>query len=286
MLGSAWFGLFSALMTLAILFLSEIVPKTIGAIYWKALAVPVAYFVNGLIWSLYPIVWLSEMMTKFIASGKNPHAISREELIAIAHLGEQTGQIQDKESRVIRNLLRLENLTARAVMTPRTVIAALPESATVEEVMEFIQEKPFSRIPVYADDINRITGLALRDEILLRQARGEGEVSLQAIKRDVINVLETLSISLLLDRLLHSQQHLAIVIDEFGGTSGLVTLEDLFETLIGVEIVDEMDEFEDMRAMARRIWRERNKAAVGDDAKLAMAKPTDTPPASDQIIQP
>lgn len=258
--GSAWFGLFSAAMTLMILFLSEIVPKTIGAVYWSRLVGPTAIFVHALIVILYPIVRLSESLTKFISRGKNVHIFSRDEFVAMSRVGEQTGQIYDNESRVIRNLFRFGSMKARDIMTPRMVVSALPEDTTVLEATEYIAKTPFSRIPVYKTGIDDITGFVIRVEVLLKKASGGHHEKLKSLKRDILAVHETASLSILMERLLKDRQHIAIVIDEFGGTRGLVTLEDLVETLLGVEIVDEMDSVEDMRVLARKLWAERAKA--------------------------
>ncbi len=255
--GSAWFGLFSAVMTLMILFLSEIIPKTIGAIYWSKLAGPTAFFVNSLIVVLYPIVWVSERMTKFISHGKNVHVFSRDEFIAMARIGEQTGQILDNEARMIRNLFRFGSMEVTDIMTPRTVISALPEDMTVADGLEYIEEKPFSRLPVYKTDIDDICGFVLKDEVLSKKAQVGSEATLQSLKRNILVVPESVSLTALLEMFLKDRQHIAIVVDEYGGTTGLVTLEDLVETLIGMEIADETDTVIDMRVLARKQWEER-----------------------------
>lgn len=255
--GSAWFGLFSAVMTLMILFLSEIIPKTIGALYWSKLAGPTALFVNSLIVVLYPIVWVSEKMTRFISHGKNLHVFSRDEFIAMARIGEQSGQILDNEARMIRNLFRFGSMEVTDIMTPRTVISALPEDMTVADGLEYIEEKPFSRLPVYKTDIDDICGFVLKDEVLSKKAQGGSEATLQSLKRNILVVPESVSLTALLEMFLKDRQHIAVVVDEYGGTNGLVTLEDLVETLIGMEIADETDTVIDMRALARKQWEER-----------------------------
>jgi len=258
--GSFWVGIFSALMTLMILFLSEIVPKTIGAVYWAKLVKPTAHFVNILIIILYPLVWISEKLTRLISHGKNMHIFSRQEFIAMSKVGEQTGQINDNEFKIIRNLFRLTGLKARDIMTPRPVISALPEDETVENAFEFVSTRQFSRLPVFKSGSDDITGFVLKDDVLLKMARGEKEDNILSLKREIPTVPEIVSLSILLHRLLKDRHHIAIVVDEYGGTTGLVTLEDLFETLIGTEIIDESDEIEDMRDLARKLWRERAQA--------------------------
>jgi CBS domain containing-hemolysin-like protein len=256
--GSAYFGVFSAVMTLAILFLSEIVPKTIGAVFWRGLAGPTAWFVQVLIWLLFPLIAVSERITRLIARGRTAHIFSRDELAAMASIGEQAGQLDPGESRIIRNLLLLDRLAAGDIMTPRPVITALPERITVAEALELIGERPFSRLPIYRDVIDRVTGFVLKHEVLLNQAEGRGDRPLTELRREMPSVPASLPLRRLLEVLLETHRaHIALVIDEYGGTAGLVTLEDAVETLLGLEIVDEMDETVDMQALARRRWAER-----------------------------
>ncbi len=264
--GDAWFGLFSAAMTLMILFLSEIVPKTIGALYWHNLVWFTTFFVYTLIVSLFPIVWVSEKITKIISRGKTMRIFSRDEFIAMARFGAETGDIRDNESRIIRNLFHLGSLTARDIMTPGTVITSLFEEMTIADAVKQITDKPYSRLPLYKNSIDDITGFVLRDEILLKKAQDLDDETLKSLKRSILVVPATVSVSILLERFLKDRQHIAIVVDEHGGTRGLVTLEDLIETLIGVEIVDEIEKIEDMRVFARKLWKERAKAlGIKDD---------------------
>lgn len=258
--GNAWFGVFSAAMTMAILFLSEIVPKTIGAIYWSKLVVPMMHFVQGLIILLYPIVWVSEKLTKLISHGKAIYHFSRDEFIAMAELGKEGGQIHDSESRIIANLFRYGSVKAMDVMTPRTVAFALAEDKTVSEVFDIIKSKPFSRLPVFKSGFDDITGFVLRDDILLSKAADRHDETLKSLKRDITAVPEKASLPMLLDSFLNERQHIALVVDEYGRTKGIVTLEDLVETLLGVEIMDEMDSVENMRALARKMWTARARA--------------------------
>ena len=258
--GSAWFGVFSAAMTMAILFLSEIVPKTIGALYWSKLVIPMMHFVQGLIIILYPIVWVSERLTKLISHGKEIHHFSRDEFIAMAELGKEGGHIQDSESRIIGNLFRYGSVKAVDVMTPRSVAFALSEDKTVSEVFELIKSKPFSRMPIYKSGFDEITGFVLRDDILLSKASNRHSDTLRSLKRDIMVVPEKVSLPMLLDSFLKERQHIALIVDEYGRAKGIVTLEDLVETLLGVEIMDEMDHVENMRVLARKMWMERAKA--------------------------
>lgn len=258
--GSAWFGVFSAVMTLMILFLSEIVPKTIGAIYWPKLVGPTVIFVRTLIVTLFPIVWISERMTKFISHGKNLHIFSRDEFVAMAKVGEQSGQIDDNEARIIKNLFRFGSLNVTDIMTPRTVIVTLSEDKSVGDASEYVAKIPFSRIPIYKKDIDNITGFVLRDDVLLQDNQERGNELLKTLRRELLIVPESVALTGLLENFLKERQHIAIVVDEYGGTTGIVTLEDLVETLMGLEIVDEMDTVVDMRVLARKKWEERAKA--------------------------
>ena len=258
--GSAWFGLFSAVMTLLILFLSEIVPKTLGAVYWSILVGPISHFVKLLIVVLYPIVWISERLTKSISHGKAVNIFSRDEFIAMAQVGVETGHIRDKESRLIRNIFRFESLKVDDIMTPRTVIFALPEDMKVIDSLEQITQTPFSRLPLYTTRIDEITSFVLKEDVLTHAAQKRGDEKLNALKREILAVPDSVSLTALFERFLKDRQHIAIVVNEHGGTDGLVTLEDLIETLTGMEIMDETDDVEDMRSLARKRWKERARA--------------------------
>ncbi len=255
--GSAWFGAFSAVMTLLILFLSEVLPKTLGAVHWSKLTGPTAYYVKSLIILLYPIVWLSEKFTKMFSRGQKFHVFSRDEFVAMARVGEQTGQIAKSEARMIRNLFRFGSMEVIDIMTPRIVISALPEEITIAEGLAAIEKKPFSRMPLYKTDIDDITGFVLKDDVLLRIAQNRADEPLASLKRKILIVPKSVTLTMLLENLLKDRHHIALVVDEYGGTSGVVTLEDLVETLTGIEITDEKDTVADMRALARRQWKDR-----------------------------
>lgn len=258
--GDAWFGVFSAVMTLMVLVLSEIIPKTIGAVYWQQLAKPTVWYVNALVKCLLPLVWLSEQLTKLIARDKPTHAMSREEFLAMALAGQATGEIYDNESRIIKNLLQLNLLKVTDVMTPSTVIAALHEDTLVADAVDQFRQQRFSRWPIYGKDLNDITGFILRSETLLSHAENKSPTAtLKDLKRDILHVPTSATIEKLLEMFLKDRLHIAVVTDEHGGTRGLITLEDLIETLIGVEIMDEVDAVEDMRVLASKRWQKRAK---------------------------
>lgn len=258
--GSTWFGLFSAIMTLMILFLSEIIPKTLGAVFWRKLVGTTAIFVRSLVLILFPLIWVSERLTKLIAKRKGVHVFSRKEFVAMAMVGEQAGQIRERESWIIRNLFRFDSIKAKDIMTPRTVIVGLQQDMTVTEALNFKAHTPFSRLPLYRKGLDDITGFILKTDMLLSKAQDQREVKLVTLRRDIMTVSGEMPLSGLLEIFLDHRQHIALVVDEYGGTKGLVTLEDVVETLLGMEIVDEMDKVENMQALARRQWEKRARA--------------------------
>jgi len=272
--GSAWFGVFSVVMTLLILFLSEILPKTLGAMFWRSLTGFTAKFVHTIIIALYPLIWISEKFTKLIARGHDVHVFSRDEFVAMASVGEESGHINERESKIIRNLFRFSGLRAQDIMTPRTVIAALDETLTVSQALAIKGDTPFSRIPLYSGDIHTITGFILKNEILLSVARDQLDIPLSQFRRDIMTITRSISLSKLLDLFLNSRQHIALVVGEYGETKGIVTLEDVLETLLGMEIMDEVDKVEDMQSLARQQW-EKRALALGIDLAALYAKEED-----------
>ena len=273
--GSAWFGVFSAVMTLLILFLSEILPKTLGAMLWRKLTGFTALFIQIITLCLYPLIWVSEKFTKLVARGHDVHVFSRDEFVAMAGIGEESGHINERESSIIRNLFRFSGLRAQDIMTPRTVIAALDETLTVSEALAIKGDTPFSRIPLYSEDLHTITGFVLKNEILLSVARDQLDIPLSQFRRDIMTITRSISLSKLLDLFLNTRQHIALVVGEYGETKGIVTLEDVLETLLGMEIMDEVDKVEDMQVLARQQW-EKRALALGIDLDLLYPK-DDTP---------
>ncbi|MFG0264891.1 MAG: CNNM domain-containing protein [Rhodopirellula sp. JB055] len=277
-------GIASALMTLLVLVFGEIIPKTIGALHWRALGPIVATTVGYLIILLYPLVWLSEQLTKVLSGGKGHHTLTRDELSAMAEIGAQQGVLDDHESRVFQSLMRLPDLTAEDIMTPRVVIIAYPETMTVGELLSKtlpkqrgkgqpssggtgdsdstppngdILDLPVSRIPIYDQQLDRITGFVLKVDLLLAHTRGESNRTLREFSRPVAVVRHNRPLPKLLEILLEGRHHLAMVSDSYGSIVGLVTLEDLVETLLGLEIVDESDRQVDLQQYARKRWEER-----------------------------
>jgi CBS domain containing-hemolysin-like protein len=257
--GKVWFGVFSAVMTFLILFLSEIVPKTLGATYWRQLAGFTAFFVRLLTRALFPLLAVAERLTRWLSRGRRHSVFSRDEFVAMAGVGQEQGFIGERESKIIRNLFLFKSVDASAIMTPRTVLAALSKDMTVTEALKVPRVLPFSRIPIYEQDLDGIIGFVLRADLLLAQSEGRGEVRISELSREIMAVLPTTPLLRLLEILLEQRQHVAIVVGEYGETRGLVTLEDLVETLLGIEILDEGDRVEDMQALARKIWARRAK---------------------------
>lgn len=268
--GSAWFGLFSALMTLAILTFSEIIPKTLGTVYWRQLSGPVAYFVRGIIILLYPLIWLSERLTKLLVRGKETDVFSRREFAALASIGEEAGQIDPLESRIIRNLLAFGAIKVEDIMTPRSVMLAFEQTKTIAEAMADRPKLTFSRLPIYDGDLDNITGFVLKTDMLLAKVNHAMHKPLTQFHRDVSFVFSKMKLFDLLDLMLKNRIHIAITVGEYGEVKGLVTLEDVFETLLGLEIVDEIDRVEDMQALARQMMDrrvERLGMKLDDDQK-------------------
>lgn len=251
--GSAWFGLFSALMTLAILTFSEIIPKTLGTVYWRQLSGPVAYFVRGIIVLLYPIIWLSERLTKLLVGGKDTNVFSRREFAALTNIGEEAGQIDPLEARIIRNLLAFGAIKVEDIMTPRSVMLAFEQNNTVAELLADRPKLTFSRLPIYDGDLDNITGFVLKTDILLAKVNHAVQKPLTQFQREVSFVFSKMKLFDLLELMLKNRIYIAIAVGEYGEVKGLVTLEDVFETLLGLEIVDEIDRVEDMQALARQM---------------------------------
>ena len=265
--GDASVGVFSAVLTLGILVLSEIIPKTLGAVYWRGLAPLVSRTLPLLIWITIPLVWLSQGITKLIARGEKEGQVSREELAALAQIGTEEGVFDETEGRILRSLFRFNKLTARDVMTPRTVVVAYPETTPLAEVAA--GDTRFSRLPVYDRDRDHVTGFVLRDDVLAAVTQGRGDQPASTVAREILTVPDSLPLPKLFERLLDRREHLALVVGEYGGTSGVASVEDVIETLLDLEIQDESDVDHDMQAAARERWTERavRLGIVHDDAE-------------------
>ncbi len=255
--GNEFFAIISAVLTFLILVLSEIIPKTLGAYYWKKLTGFAAFILPGLIFIMYPFVLLSKGLTHWFGNDNSEPTFSREEFSAMAEQGAEEGVFEEDESQIFKNLIRFSSLRIKDIMTPRTVVVLLHKDKTVGAVFDQFDELRFSRLPVYGNDEDDIIGYVLKNDLLMQVAKDQQNTSLDEIKRDVLILPETVFLKSLFEQLLESQEHIAVVVDEYGGFAGVVTMEDVVETLLGMEIVDEFDAIEDMQKLARKKWRER-----------------------------
>ena len=249
--GSGWVALSSFILTISILFFSEIIPKTLGANYTKSLVGLTAYVTRGLIFVVFPMVIVGEKISKSFNKGDSDKSkASREELIAMAELSEDEGAIDSQEGDIIENLMKLDNISAEEVMTPRSVMFALSQRDTVGEVVDKYSPLVFSRIPIYENSLDQIIGFVHRYDLVNKQAEDKFDVEMHKLMEPVHSVGDKDSVSDILDQFVKRRQQIFIVSDEFGTTTGLITLEDAIETLLGVEIVDEHDSVVDMRKLA------------------------------------
>jgi len=245
-----------AVMTLAILILSEIIPKTLGANYWKELTPFTTTSLVLLLKILAPLVWMTQLITGMLSKDKSGSVLSRTEFMAMADAGAKEGVFDEGETEIIKNLLRFRSVKIRDIMTPRLVTRTAPASMTVAEFHQKHPEIGFTRIPLHSDDHPEdIVGYVRRDEILRDVADGNGDQRLDAFLREILTVPEELPITNLFNNLIEKREHIALVAGEFGGVSGVVTLEDIIETMLGLEIVDELDDHVDMQARARENWK-------------------------------
>jgi len=244
-------------MTLVILILSEIIPKTIGANNWQSLAGFTSVSLDWIIKLLFPLVWVSQLITKKLKKDKNKSVLSRSDFTAMSQIAKDTGVFQPGESRIMENLMKFNSIQAKDVMTPRTVIKASKADETINAFYEKNSNLRFSRVPIFTDTKDAISHYFLKDDLLKAMIDKKGQEAVSTIKREITIVNENINILKLFDQLMEKREHIALVVDEFGGTAGLVTMEDIIETLLGMEIVDEFDNIEDMQSLARKKWQER-----------------------------
>lgn len=260
--GSEWFGLVSAIMTILILVFSEIIPKTIGTCYWKSMMGFAAGAIRILVLVMYPIVVCVEFLQKLITSSdKKDISVSREEVGAMADVAEESGELDEDENEIIQNLINIDDVTASDAMTPRVVTAIAPESMSLKN---FYKDKRFlhhSRIPVYSDNDEYITGYILRMEALQLIAEDKFDITLGDLRRDITSFQEDTTLDKVWDKMISKDEQIAVVINEYGSFQGVITLEDVIETILGEEIVDEQDAVRDMQQFARDKWKNRRKAA-------------------------
>ncbi|MCK9628409.1 MAG: CNNM domain-containing protein [Bacteroidales bacterium] len=259
--GDAYFGIVSAVLTLLILVVSEILPKTVGAHYWKNLVVPAGYIIRGMIYIAYPLVVISEFMTKVISrKSKDEATVSREEVAAMVDIGVEEGTFEDTEQKIIQNLIKLRTIRASDVMTPRVVVATASEEITIGEFYKNRTYLHYSRIPVYTGSNKEdICGFVYRQEVLEHLANDNFDVVLKDIKKPIMIAPTSQPLTILWEKLTSQQAHIAMIIDEYGGFEGIVTLEDIIETIMGIEIMDDRDIVADLQQFARERWEERQK---------------------------
>ena len=250
-------GVVSAVFTLLVLTCSEIIPKTIGSTYWRRLAIPAVRIIHVMVVITFPLVWILEKITGLIADSSSQVAVSREEVEAMVNVGEEEGVIEKEEKQMIQNLLKLDEITAHEIMTPSVVVSMADSSMTVKEFYADEEYRHHSRIPIYDDDNeDYITGYVLRQNVLEKLTEDKFSTTLKELSRPVLYFPEDKSVGDIWEELLAKKEHISIIIDEYGAIRGIVTMEDVIETMIGSEIVDEKDEVVDMQELAKAQWEE------------------------------
>ncbi len=253
-------GLIAVVMTLAILILSEIIPKTLGANFWKPLTRFTVMGVNAIIIALFPLVWVSQWITKLLKADPHKSVLSRQDFSIMAEIGTQEGVFNEGEFRIINNLLKFQNIKAKDIMTPRTVVHAVPETMTLDDYFKKYPKLTFSRIPVHkGSNKDDVIGFFLKDEMLLQLAKDNHGITVGSIARPIKMVKEDTSIPEIFNYLHENREHIVLVIGQYGGMAGVLSMEDVVETLFGLEILDEFDNEEDMQSLARKKWQQRAK---------------------------
>ena len=259
--GNEYLALASLILTLIILIASEIIPKTLGALYWQELSRFTVISLKIMIYSpIYPFILLTNFITKTLRKDQADSVrFSKTEFKAITDSVIEDGVIENEEAQILQNLMKFQSIRVKSIMTPQIVMEAAEENTPIEKFYESHEEIHFSRIPIFQKELNQFTGFVLKDEVMEKIIDREGMKPLKSIVRPITAVNEETTILRLFSKLIELKAHIAIVVDEYGMVSGLVTMEDVFETLIGLEIVDEMDDVEDMQVLARKIWETRAK---------------------------
>lgn len=257
--GDAYFGLVSAILTILILVLTEILPKTIGTKFWKELIPLSSTVIRFMIFIVYPLVIISSYITKIISNKKEMQTTSREEISALANIGMEEGIFGDKENKIIQNLIRLKNVKTHEVMTPRVVVMVVDENMLLTDFLKNKDFLHFSRIPVYSENDENITGYVFRKVIFEKLAENSTNLKLKDLKREIVFIPNKKPLLSVWELLLEKKEHIAVVVDEYGGMDGVVTMEDIIESLLGFEIVDEKDTITDMQQYARERWKMRQE---------------------------
>lgn len=258
--GEAYFGLISAVLTLLILILSEIIPKTIGAKYWRNIALFTGKIINFTVIIMYPLVWLSSFITKLITSENKEKTTSREEISALANIAEKEGVFTEEEKLIIQNSIKLRQLKAKHIMTPRIVVSVADENLLIDDFYEHKDDYKHSRIPVFIDHDENITGYVLRQHILENLVEdGHHTLKLKNLRRDILVFQQTTPVFSLWKKMLEAEEHISLIVDEYGGLSGIITMEDILENLLGFEIIDEKDTVDNMQEYAKTLWNTKSK---------------------------
>lgn len=259
--GDPLVGVFSTVFTFAILIFAEIIPKTIGTSYWRTLALPASVIIEGMIFITFPLVWLLEHMQKLISSRSTQVSVSREDISAMVSVATEEEVIEKEEKKMIQNLLKLDELTAHEIMTPSAVVEMAEGNMTIREFYE--SDLSHSRIPVYDDENDEyVIGYVLRQEILEKMAEDKFSSSLHDILRPIMTFAEDDSVADIWEKMLAKKEHISVILDEYGSVRGIVTLEDVIETMLGHEIVDEKDEVVDMQEYAKEQWEKAQKEMI------------------------
>ncbi len=257
---STMVGVFSVIFTLLILVFSEIIPKTIGSYYWRKLAIPAARVINVIIWISFPLVWLCERLTKVIAHNSSQVSVSREDISAMATVATEEYVIEKDEKKMIQNILKLDEITAHEIMTPSVVVEMAESSMTIKDFYNNEDFKNHSRIPIYDEDnSDYIIGYVLRQTVLEKMAEDKFDLRMEEIVRPIVAFKEEDTVSDIMERLMEKKEHISIILDEYGSLRGIVTMEDVIETMLGQEIVDEKDEVVDMQEYAKEQWEKAQK---------------------------
>jgi len=255
--GDIYFGIISAILTLLILVFSEIIPKTIGARYWRRLALVSGIIINTMIIITFPLVIMTNYIAKLFSGKINNLSMSREEISAMANIGTEEGILEEKENKIIQNLVRLKAVKISEIMTPRVVVTVADENMSLAEFLINKEFLYYSRIPIYSKNNENITGYIFRQTVFEKLAENKTNLKLRDICRDIVVVHEFQTLMSLWETLLEKKEHIALIVDEYGGMAGIVTMEDIIETILGLEIVDERDRITDMQQYARKRWNER-----------------------------
>ncbi len=255
--GEASFGIVSAILTILILIITEIIPKTIGARYWRNLSKVTYFTIKIMIIITYPLVIMSAFITRIISTKKGEQSTSREEIAALASIGTDEGLFSEKENKIIQNILKLKNIKVTEIMTPRVVVAVADENMRLQDFLRKKNYLNYSRIPIFSGNEENITGYVLRQQVFENLAEDKHELMLKDIKREIMVFPDTTVLYLLWEKLLEKKEHITMIVDEYGGLDGIVTMEDVIETLLGLEIVDENDTITDMQKYARERWKSR-----------------------------